>query len=143
MKILQYYLVKSQHSVQLIYQTKSWAWDLWLYTNTIIVLLIKLLALALVTVIIYISYITKYITNYIINNILILSISSCSKPLKTDSEQRLFYQMHTLIIDSCLPLFIFKMLISTNNCDFILTSNRRYASKSQNNTTIIKPSWKL
>ena len=79
---------------------------MWFFTNTWIVLLIKLQALALVTLLTKINYVNEYITSILLLIFwyyLLAPVANLWKqthleryvPVKL--EQNLFYQMHTLI----------------------------------------------
>ena len=123
-KILQYFLAKSQHPVRSIFLIKSSAWNLWFYTNTLHVFLIKLQALALATQITCINYITKYINSILIQLFwyyLLAPVSNfwkqthLEKYVSVPLEKNLLYQMHTANADFCLLRLNLKLSMTTCN----------------------------
>ena len=125
LEILQYLIAKPQNSVRSIFWIKYWNWNLWLYTNTWILLLIKLLRLALVTLLAYVNYITKYsIIITIFWYHILASVANLRKHSFEDMylcrlRKTFFDQMHFLITDFCLVLLNFKMSIIRSNWGFI------------------------
>ena len=101
--LLSEWSIENTHSVRSILQIKLLAWNLWLNTNTWVVLLMKPKALTLVKLI-------NYINNYI--KIIYLTVSwyyllapvanhwkqtHLERNVPVPLEQSFFYQIHTLI----------------------------------------------
>ena len=130
LKILPHFLTKPQHSLRSIFWIRSLAWNLCFYTNTWIVLLIKLQALAPVKLLTYINYITKYITSIFFKMFWYYLLAPIGNSWKLSNRERyipipleqrfFFYQMYTLKNDICLILLSLKMSISISNSGFIL-----------------------